>query len=540
MKKLTDVYVIGVGMTNFTKPQSTGKDYPELVKEAVSEALSDAQLTYDRIEQAFVSYLYGGTCSGQRALYDIGLTGIPIYNVNNACASGSSGVFLSKQLIESGNADVVMAVGFERMASGSLEALQPQIDDRALPIDMHIQLISDTYGLQPAPIMAQLFGNAGKEHMEKYGTKREHFAKIAYKNHRHSVNNSKSQFRKEYSLDEILSARNVHDFMGLLECSPTSDGAAAVVLCSESFLNKNPHLKSQAVQIIGMELGTDQPSVFSEKSMIKLIGFDMVKNLSQKLYKNTGIGPEQIQVIELHDCFAPNELISYEALGLCPIGKGGDLVDKGNNTYGGKWVINPSGGLISKGHPIGATGVAQVVELSNQLRQRCGLRQVPNVKYALQHNIGIGGACVVAIYKLGFSGLVKGKDIGEAPKPTPAQNFKSDLIFEEIRERAEKEEQVGKNVDSVFKFVINSGGAKKIWIIDLKRTPPHIGQLPPDDKSKADAEFVISDEDFIRLSSGKLKPDQAFMQGKMKIRGNIAKAMKLKTVLDPARLRSRI
>ncbi|CAJ0580508.1 unnamed protein product, partial [Mesorhabditis spiculigera] len=396
------VFVIGLGMTKFTKPGSSGMDYPELVKEAVTEALSDARLQYKDIQQATVSYLFGGTCCGQRALYEFGLTGIPIFNINNACASGSSGVFLCKQILESGNADVVMAVGFEKMATGSLDKMRKaqKLDDRATSHDHYIEVMADTYGLTTAPITAQMFGNAGREHMEKYGTKREHFAKIAWKNHLHSVHNPKSQFTKEFSLDEVLNSRKIHDFMGLLECSPTSDGAAAVVLCSEKFLAKNQRLKAQAVEIAGMKLGTDQPSVFAEKSNIKMVGFDMMHKLAGELYKETKIGPDDVQVIELHDCFAPNELLAYEALRLCPIGKGGEIVDRADNTYGGKWVINPSGGLISKGHPIGATGVAQVVELSNQLRGRCGKRQVSNVRHALQHNIGIGGAGVVAIYKL--------------------------------------------------------------------------------------------------------------------------------------------
>ncbi|VDM09930.1 unnamed protein product [Wuchereria bancrofti] len=400
------VYIIGVGMTKFTKPGSVSNwDYPDMVKEAgktfseflnlqndLNKALSDAKLQYSDVEQAAVGYLYGGTCCGQRALYEIGLTGIPIYNLNNACASGSTAVYLSKLCIEGGHANVALAVGFEKMKSGSLESME-KLDDRTHALERHINVISTTRGLLPAPLMAQMFANAGREHMDKYGTKREHFAKIAQKNHKHSINNPNSQIQKEYSLDEILNARVIHDFMGLLECSPTSDGAAAVILCSEQFLKKSSHLSKQAVEIIGAELGTDEPSVFAEHSSLKMIGFDMIRKLSNRLYQKTGLTPNDVQVIELHDCFAPNELISYEALGLCPVGKlflgkGGDIVDKGDNTYGGKWVINPSGGLISKGHPIGATGVAQVVELSLQLRGIAGARQVPNCKVALQHNIG--------------------------------------------------------------------------------------------------------------------------------------------------------
>ncbi|KAL3108507.1 hypothetical protein niasHT_015429 [Heterodera trifolii] len=555
------VFIVGVGMTKFYKPKSSGKDYPELVREAATEALEDAGLKYDQIEQATASYMYGGSCCGQRALYEMGLTGIPIFNLNNACASGSSGIFLCKQIIESGNVDLMLAVGFEKMNPGSLEATQGMEGDRALPVDKHIQLMADTYGLQAAPITSQMFGNAGREHMEKYGTRREHFAKIAYKNHLHSVHNPKSQFQKNFSLDEVINARKIYDYMGLLECSPTSDGAAAVVICSERFLEKNPRLKGQAVEIVGIELGTDEPSVFSERSNIKMVGFDLIKRISERLYTKSGIKPDQIQVMELHDCFAPNELITYEALGLCPIGKAGDLVDRGDNTYGGKWVINPSGGLISKGHPIGATGIAQAVELSNQLRGRCGTRQVTNAKYALQHNIGsriviradrqpspengIGGAGVVAIYKLGFPELInRNKDEGHGKGVEGGKrDFKSDAIFEEIRERATRESELGDQqpIGSIFKFVISRGADKREWTVDLKNSPPFVGEKTATDQTeKADVEIALSDDTFIQMAAGKLKPDQAFMQGKMKIRGNIMKAMKLKTVLDPSKLKARI
>lgn len=160
------------------------------------------------------------------------------------------------------------------------------------------------------------------------------------------------------------------------------------MLVSERWLRDRPKLFNQAVEIAGIELATDQPSTYNGRSAIKAVGFDMAQIAAKRLFFKAKLTPNDVQVIELHDCFAPNELITYEALGLCPIGKGGELVDRGDNTYGGKWVINPSGGLISKGHPIGATGVAQCVELCNQLRGKCGKRQVPNVRVALQHNLG--------------------------------------------------------------------------------------------------------------------------------------------------------
>lgn len=185
-------------------------------------------------------------------------------------------------------------------------------------------------------------------------------------NHKHSVNNPYSQFQKEYSLDEVMSSRPIFDFLTVLQCCPTSDGAAAAILASEEFVKKYG-LQSKAVEILAQEMVTDFPSSFEEKSIIKMVGFDMSKEAARRCYEKSGLRPSDIDVIELHDCFSANELLTYEALGLCPEGQGGALVDRGDNTYGGKWVINPSGGLISKGH-LGATGLAQCAELCWQLR----------------------------------------------------------------------------------------------------------------------------------------------------------------------------
>jgi len=396
------VYVVGVGMTKFVKPGSVADwDYPDMAKEAVSDALKDARLTYSDIQQAITSYLYGETCCGQRALYPIGMTGIPIYNVNNACASGSTALYMAKQFIESGSTDCALAVGFEKMKKGSLDSMV-QYHDRANPCEPHLEVISDTYGLEPHPITAQMFGNAARDHIRQYGTKPEHFAKIGWKNHKHSVHNPRSQFQKEYSLEEVLKSPMVHEPLTKLQCCPTSDGSAAAILCSEKFLRTHPYLKKQAVEILSMALTTDVPSAFNEKSNIKMIGFDAAKKAANQVYTEARVSPTDVDVIELHDCFSANELITYEALGLCKLGEAGQLIDRGDNTYGGKWVVNPSGGLISKGHPIGATGVAQCAELNWQLRGEAGRRQVRNARLALQHNIGIGGAAAVSLYKLAF------------------------------------------------------------------------------------------------------------------------------------------
>ena len=223
--------------------------------------------------------------------------------------------------------------------------------------------------LEAAPIAPQLFGNAGREHMDKYGTKPEHFAKIAHKNHKHSVNNPFSQFRDEYSMEQINGAPMVHEPLTKLHCCPTSDGGAAAVLASEKFV-KERGLESRAVEIVGMEMSTDFPAALEGKSCIQAVGFDMTKNAVSKLFKDTGMGAGDVQVVELHDCFSANELITYEALGLCEEGKAGEFIDAGDNTYGGKYVVNPSGGLISKGHPLGATGLAQCYELCSQVMSK--------------------------------------------------------------------------------------------------------------------------------------------------------------------------
>jgi acetyl-CoA acetyltransferase len=389
------VFVVGVGMTKFEKPFSKAWDYPDMAKEAGQKALADAKIPYDAIEQVAVGYCYGDSTCGQRAVYGLGLTGVPIYNVNNNCATGSTALYMAKQFVEGGIAECALALGFEKMEKGSLGT---KYTDRTNPMDQHARVMVETRGFAAAPAAPQMFGNAGREHMEKYGTTALQFAKIGFKNHKHSVNNPYSQFQTAYTLEDILNAQMIFDPLTKLQCCPTSDGAGAAILASEDFV-KQHGLESQAVEIIGMAMATDMPSTFDEKSCIKMVGYDMSKAAANKVYAQAGIGPEDVDVIELHDCFSCNELITYEALGLCEEGTAGELVDTGATTYGGKWVVNPSGGLISKGHPLGATGLAQCAELNWQLRGMAEKRQVDGAKIALQHNIGLGGAAVVTMYK---------------------------------------------------------------------------------------------------------------------------------------------
>jgi acetyl-CoA acetyltransferase len=388
------VFVIGVGMTKFEKPGSRQWDYPDMAREAGTSALADAGLAIEDIEQAAVGYCYGDSTCGQRAFYELGHPGIPIYNVNNNCSTGSTALFMAKQLVEGGLADCAMALGFEKMEKGSIGI---KYTDRTTPMDKHFKVMVEARGFAKAPPAPQMFGNAGLEHMERYGTTAEQFAKIGWKNHKHSVNNPYSQFQDEYTLEEILNAPLVYGPLTKLQCCPTSDGAGAAIVASEDFVRRHG-LEGKAVEILGMAMTTDFPSSFEEKSMIKLVGADMTRKAAEKVYVQSGLGPENVDVVELHDCFSCNELITYEGLGLCPEGKGGEFVDSGANTYGGQVVVNPSGGLISKGHPLGATGLAQCAELSWQLRGEAEKRQVEGAKVALQHNLGLGGAAVVAMY----------------------------------------------------------------------------------------------------------------------------------------------
>jgi sterol carrier protein 2 len=275
------VYVVGVGMTKFEKPGSRDWDYPDMAKEAGSKALADAGIDYDAIEQACVGYCYGDSTCGERAVYTLGLTGIPVYNVNNNCATGSTALFMAKQFVEGGLNDCVLALGFEKMEKGSLGI---KYTDRTNPMDKHAKAMIDKRGFAKAPPAPQFFGNAGREHMERYGTTNEHFAKIGWKNHKHSVNNPYSQFQDEYSLEDIKNAPMVYEPLTKLQCCPTSDGAGAAVLASEAFVRKHG-LESQAVEIIGMAMTSDFESTFSEDSSIKLVGSDMTRRAAEKVYE---------------------------------------------------------------------------------------------------------------------------------------------------------------------------------------------------------------------------------------------------------------
>jgi len=388
------VYVLGVGMTKFIKPR--GKvDYPELGFEAGVKAMLDAHINYDDVDQGVACYCYGDSTCGQRVFYQFGMTGIPVYNVNNNCSTGSTGLYMGRNMIAHGAADCVLVVGFEKMFPGSLQSF---FQDRANPTGTTSLMMKETRGVTKAPGAAQMFGNAGREHMEKYGSELRDFAEIGRVNHAHSKNNPYSQFQDEYTLDQIMNAPMIHEPLTKLQCCPTSDGAAATVLVSQEFLDKRPELKDQAILIAGQRLATDTPSLFN-RSAIQLVGYSMSELAAREALEEAKASPDDVKVCELHDCFSANEMVTIEALGLAPKGKAHELIRKGGITYGGKVVINPSGGLISKGHPLGATGLAQCAELVWHMRGWANNRSTKDTKVALQHNLGLGGAVVCTVYK---------------------------------------------------------------------------------------------------------------------------------------------
>jgi acetyl-CoA acyltransferase len=390
-------YVIGVGMTKFDKPGTKEGDYPDWAKEAGAKALADAGVPYQAIEQAYAGYVYGDSSYGQRAVYELGLTGIPVLNVNNNCSTGSSALMLARNAIKGGLADCALAIGFEKMERGSLGM---KYTDRTPALDKHMQRMFQIRDPETSPFAPQMFGNAGRDHMQKYGSKPEHYAWIGYKNHKHSAGNPYAQFQTEYTLDEIKAAPMIHEPLTKLQCSPTSDGAAAVIVASERFVDEHG-LWDHAIEIAGQAMVTDLKSSFDDRAdCITIVGYDMSKEAARRAYEEAQVGPQDVQVVELHDCFSANELITYEALGFANEGEGHTLVESQATTYGGDGpVVNPSGGLISKGHPLGATGLAQCSELTWQLRGQADKRQVDDVDVALQHNIGLGGAAVVSIYR---------------------------------------------------------------------------------------------------------------------------------------------
>ncbi|MFH5231320.1 lipid-transfer protein [Antrihabitans spumae] len=387
------VVVAGVGMIPFKTPRNA-EPYGAMGEQAARKALADAGVDYTSVQQAYVGYVYGDSTSGQAALYGLGQSGIPIMNVNNNCSTGSTALFLARQAIETGAAECVIALGFEQMQRGALGSMW---SDRPNAFD---RFNDSTKALQgwdnDAPFAAQYFGGAGTAYANKYGVDPKVFAQIAVKARKHAANNPYAVFRDPITVEEVLESPRIFGPLTRLQCCPPTCGAAAAILCSEQFAAA--HGLDDSVVIKAQAMTTDFPSTFSG-DMLRVVGYDMAKAAADQVYEAAGVGPEDIRVVELHDCFTTNELLTYEGLGFTPEGTAEKFIADGNNTYCGQVVTNPSGGLLSKGHPLGATGLAQCAELVWQLRGQAQGRQVEGVNLALQHNIGLGGAAVVTLYE---------------------------------------------------------------------------------------------------------------------------------------------
>ncbi len=384
--------VAGVGMVPFATPR-TSDPYDVMGEAAIRAALSDAGVDYSLVEQAYAGYVYGDSTCGQNVAYRVGLTGIPLVNVTNNCATGSTALFLARQAVESGAAECVLAFGFEQMMRGALTTLW---DDRPSPFDRFDEVKARAQEPSEAPFAAQYFGGAGIAYAEEHGLAPDTLARISVKARAHAAHNPYAVFRDPLTVEEVLASPAVYGPLTRLQCCPPTCGAAAAIVVSEELARR--HGLDGSVAISAQAMTTDGPESFSG-DMRRLVGFDMAAEAARQVYEASGVDPLDIPVVELHDCFTTNELLSYEALGLTPEGTAEKMVVDGDNTYGGRVVVNPSGGLLAKGHPLGATGLAQCAELVWQLRGQAGARQVEGATRALQHNIGLGGAAVVTLYQ---------------------------------------------------------------------------------------------------------------------------------------------
>ena len=375
---MKDVYVLGVGMIKFGRYPD--KDVSQLGAEAALGALTDAGMSIKDIEMFVCGNLFqANAMNGQKILQQIGQTGIPVFNVSNACATGSTAFREAYVGVASGMYDVTMAVGVEQMGKMGLLGGGARSGGESVE------------GVLGSGLMPAVFGQAGVEHIRKYGTTAEQFAKISVKNHKHSVHNPLSQYQVEVSLGDVMKARMVAYPNTLYMCCPTGDGAAAAILVSEEKLKQ---FTTKPIKVAASVLTSDP---YTDRDLTMPDVNTLTQNAAKQAYEKSGLGPQDLDLVELHDCFATAELLHYENLGLCGEGEAGQLIDQGETALGGKIPVNVSGGLLSKGHPLGATGVANIYELVNQLRGNGGARQVEGAKAGLAHVIGLGSACTVHI-----------------------------------------------------------------------------------------------------------------------------------------------
>jgi len=374
-----DVYVVGTDMIKFGR--FPDRSVPDLGAESALLALDDCGLSIGDMQALYCGNLgEAGAMVGQRVLREIGQTGIPVVNTANACATGATAFREGWMAIKAGVYDIVLAVGVEQMGRGLLGGGG---GGSGIP----------TEGLLGSGTMPSVFAQVGLEHTRKYGTSFEQFAKVSVKNHHHSTLNPKAMYQVETPLEEVMKAEMISYPNTKLMCSVNVDGSAAAVLCSEKKA-KELGLMGRAVRVRASALNSDP---YSPRNMA-MPDFNAVTRLAAKsAYEMAGLGPDDVDLIELHDCFATAEIVHYENLGLCKDGEAGRLIDSGATALGGKIPVNVSGGLLSKGHPLGATGIANIYEVTTHLRGEAKNRQVEGAKIGLTHVVGMGSACAVHI-----------------------------------------------------------------------------------------------------------------------------------------------
>jgi acetyl-CoA acetyltransferase len=403
---MREVTVVGVGMTRFGKFLDRG--LKALGAEAIRAALADAGIDQRQLEAAFVGNAMAGLITGQECirgqviLRALGCGGLPVYNMENACASASTAFHTAWMAVAGGMYDVVLALGVEKLydedKKKSFTALGSAVDLEAAEEfrrQMSAGLPADTAdgAGETRSVFMDYYASEAREHMAKYGTRREDYALVAAKNHTNGSLNPKAQFQRARTLDEVLAAPMIADPLTRLMCSPIGDGAAAAILCSAAFAR---HLAdARPVTVRASVLASGSPRIGGDSGT--------VARAAQRAYEMAGVGPEAIDVAEVHDASAPAEIFLYEDLGFCKSGDGGRLIRDGVTSLTGRLPVNTSGGLLAKGHPVGATGIAQIVEVVEQLRSRAGARQVSDAKIALTQNAGgvldkEPAACAVHIF----------------------------------------------------------------------------------------------------------------------------------------------
>lgn len=394
-----DVWIVGAAMTKIGRYPD--KDVIDLASEATLNALNDGAIDIAAVQILACSNAYeSNTGVAQRLQKQIGQTGIPAYNVFNACASGATAVRLAVMAIKAGECDVALAVGAEQMGKMGLLGSKSKSGDRKsfVPRGRYGSVLSSE-GVLGTQLMPGVFAQAGTEYALRHGVTREQFAMVAVKNHRNSVRNPYAQYRKAFTLEEVLSAEEIAYPNTLPMCCPTGDGAAAVVVVSDRRLaTLDPDVRRRAVKMSASVLTTDP---WTESAQVQPDINTLTRNAAAQAYEAAGIGPDELSLVELHDCFATAELLHYDNLGLCAPGAAGEFLSSGGPDATGRIPVNVSGGLLSKGHPIGATGVAGLYEVTAHLRGEAGDRQVENAKVGLAHVIGLGSACGIHILEKG-------------------------------------------------------------------------------------------------------------------------------------------